>query len=536
MPSLQAFISRNERAGSPQNGQPSINPQRQAAAANARVPMKPSIARPSTAQGLSVRDENVAQRQPAPLQQQHLERRPSGEGLKRDPYDTDASSLDSTTNHSVVQVENSPQVQQQQLDEQDVKLDGDGEVSGEDEYDDEGEFELDETWNEYFIQHNMADATYEERLLFLQANEPHVFESHCQPLPTIDGDSYPTTTDGHLTEGGERHEAPFEELGSPSPSPQRLPPQGHHLPHFSQQPLQQRPAFHPLHPTPGMPQNSKLFKKGEQIRGQQRVDVAMHDRGQSGQKHDAAYPPMSQLPTYRTANTEQNYAFPLLTQARQEIASEGGQVGLPQRTSRLPMGPGRILNPTSRITEPTAHPEHTSTTGTKTVLITQQKVDHSPTEVHPVVPVGDYDSDVLMQMDYEQLRHEDFDKNPRASKPNLPEDMLEKPLDERLQFVHKKFDSAAQSEFFNALPTNEWEDAGDWFLDRFSEIIKNTKAARQEKRKRAQEIEQKIEKRHKHVAKKQRLVEDAMAKMKAQGEELVPKSPRASKSPRPKRR
>lgn len=498
--------------------------------------MKPSIARPSTAQGLSVRGENAAQRQPAPFQQQHLERRPSGEGLKRDPYDTDASSLDSTTNHSVVQVENSPQVQQQQLDEQDAKLDSDGEVSGEDEYGDEREFEFDETWTEYFIQHNMADATYEERLLFLQENEPHVFEGLRLPLPTIDGDSYPTTTDGRLTEGGERHEAPFEEPGSPSPSPQRLPPQGQHLSLFSQQPLQQRPASHPLHSDPAMPQNSKLFKKGEQIRGQQRVDGAKHDRGQSGQRRNAAFPPMSQIPTYSPANTEQNNAIPLFTEARQEVASERGQVRLSQRDSRLPTGPGRNLNPIPRITGPTAHPKHASTTGIKTVPITQQNDDPSPTEFHQVVPDGDYDPDVLMQMDYEQLRNEDFDKNPRASKPILPGDMIDKLLDERLQFVHKNFDSAAQSDFFNALSTNEWEDAGDWFLERFSEIIKKTKAARQEKRKRAQEIEQKIETRHKYVAKKQRLVEDAMAKMKAQGEELVPRSPRASKSPRPRRR
>ena len=138
-------------------------------------------------------------------------------------------------------------------------------------------------------------------------------------------------------------------------------------------------------------------------------------------------------------------------------------------------------------------------------------------------------------MTYDQLRDESFDKSPREREHILPEDMREKSLPERLQFAQQKLDPAAQSEFFSSLPTNEWEDAGDWFLYQFSAIIKRTKEARQKKRKTAEGVEQKIEARHEHVAKKQRLVEGAMAKMKAQGEGLVPKSPRASKSPRPRR-
>jgi hypothetical protein len=138
-------------------------------------------------------------------------------------------------------------------------------------------------------------------------------------------------------------------------------------------------------------------------------------------------------------------------------------------------------------------------------------------------------------MEYNALKNESFDKNPRALDQPLPEDQLQKPLDKRLDFAQKSLDLAKQAAFFQSLPTNEWEDAGDWFLEQFGDIIKRTKEARQKKRKFAQEFEREVEKRYKHVAKMQRQVEDAMSKMKAQGEGLVASTPRAGKSPKPKR-
>ncbi|EAT79896.2 hypothetical protein SNOG_12598 [Parastagonospora nodorum SN15] len=142
----------------------------------------------------------------------------------------------------------------------------------------------------------------------------------------------------------------------------------------------------------------------------------------------------------------------------------------------------------------------------------------------------DYDLEVLHKMSYDQLKNESFDSNPRAKDPPLSEDMLQKPLVERLEHVQKNFNPIKQSEFFHALPTREWEDAGDWFLEQFGSIINRTKEARKQKRKLAEGFEDEIEKRHKHVSMKCRQVGDAMSKMEAQGEGLVPRSPK------PKRR
>jgi hypothetical protein len=173
-------------------------------------------------------------------------------------------------------------------------------------------------------------------------------------------------------------------------------------------------------------------------------------------------------------------------------------------------------------------------------MIQQQRAEqpmiHGPAHDSNFDPDGDYDVKTLHAMRYDELRDESFDINPRLSDPPLSGEMLNKPLVERLAHVQEKFDAGKQSDFFRALPTAEWEDAGDWFLDQFSSIIKRTKEARQEKRKLAQGFEKEIEKRHKLVSKKQQHVASAMNKMQAQGQGLVPRSPRPSKSPRPKKR
>jgi hypothetical protein len=129
-------------------------------------------------------------------------------------------------------------------------------------------------------------------------------------------------------------------------------------------------------------------------------------------------------------------------------------------------------------------------------------------------------------MDYNELKTEDFDTDPRRPDPVLSEDMLSKTLEERLRYVQKSLDAGDQAKFFRSLPTSEWEDAGDWFLHQFEGIIKRTRETRQEKRKLAREFEKEVEKRHRHVDKRSRQVDEAMQKMSAHGQGLLPpKSP-----------
>ncbi|KAF9734551.1 hypothetical protein PMIN04_009487 [Paraphaeosphaeria minitans] len=146
-------------------------------------------------------------------------------------------------------------------------------------------------------------------------------------------------------------------------------------------------------------------------------------------------------------------------------------------------------------------------------------------------PIDDYDTADLFNMDYDRLRAEDFDTIPRRKTQALSNDMQNCELEERLVYVQNNLNPGNQDKFFRALPTREWEDAGDWFLGQFGDIIKRAKEARQNKRKLAREFEDEVEKRYCKVAKRQQNVEVALGQMKEKGQGLIPKSPRASRAP-----
>lgn len=534
---MQNFVkgNRNGRPESPHQGQPKVNPQRAAQAANLKVQMRAEVARPGTAhnfQGLHERGESIAQHQPASLQQQHLQRRPSDEGRRRDPYDTDAQSIDTTVNHSVIQVENTQPYDQQQFqpeDQEDETGDEEGN-SDEDEFD--GQLEFAEDVQQYLDETGYAQASYDEQIQWLRETKPHIF-------PTVDGDSYPTTTEGNLTEVDEQQEQPLEHPDPPSPSPRRLARPGQPPSMFNQQAQRSHHAPDMQHNTLIPQQTSRLYQQGAQLRGQQRLESTTHGRNQHSQQHGNVEPPTSQPPSYSQTTREQGLATPPTAPPRPGALAPGAQGGLPQRSSRMPPAQANTQNPGPRIAEPTTTSRRVPDTRSQVVPMIQQPVEPAPVEPsvvdEPLEYACDYDRDTLYNMRYDALRDESFDKDPREQELALPEDMQEKPLVERLQFAQQKLDPLDQAKFFSALPTTEWEDAGDWFLDRFSTIITRTREARQKKRKQAQSFEKRIEMRHERVAKKQRLIEGAMAKMQEQGEGLVPKSPRASKSPRPKR-
>lgn len=541
MSKLQTFVmgDRNGRPESPRHGQPKVNQQRaqHAQAANLKVSMRPEVVRPPTAlksHGLHGRGESINQNQPASLQQQDLQPRPFGESRTRDPYDTDAESIDTTVNHSVVQVENTKVFDQQPIqpeDQEDVDESGDDEEGFE-----EGFFDEEGQWHEelqqYLDRSGFAEASREEQLQYLQRTQPQIFR-------TVDGDSYPTTTEGIPTEVDEHQEQSIGNPDPPSPSPQRLAGQGRASLSFHQEPHQSHLTLHAQDINFAPQQTSRIYQQGKQIRSQQRHESTAHGRSQSGRQHGNVEPPTSLPTSHSQPAREQELAAPFTAHARPRALTPGTQSGSPQRSSRMPSAPGDTQNPVPRIVEPGTSAKNVSATRTKVVPIFQQSLEPTPVEPSPVdvqsEHVGDYNYEVLSQMRYEELRDESFDKDPCKRDSSLPEHIRGKPLEERLRFAQHQLDPTDQAEFLSALPTTEWEDAGDWFLDQFSTIIARTREARQKKRKLAQGFEKEIEIRHQHVAKKQRVVEGAMAKMQAQGEGLVPKSPRASKSPRPRR-
>jgi hypothetical protein len=447
-------------------------------------------------------------------------------------YDTDADSIDTTVNQFVIQVEDSQTKQPQYLqhaeivdfgsegadgDEDDATDDDDdenGEQEDRDDYDenDPKDHRMTQEESDFLERQGKAHLPFEDAVAFLA-------QARSQGFPTVDGDSYPTTTDGDPTEW--RRD---QGLTPESPSSRRSVMNGHRS--IAQPSMRRQPQggsnAQPMH------NSAKLFKQSANIRDQQRVNAYPNPQLDQGYHPITAPVQSSQPPSYSQVKHE------FLIAPSVSANAQPNQVAFNQAPQAFPQ-PGAARAQATKLTKNEAR---ASSTRNKTVPIIPKSapVEHVPVQDLIARPACDYDLEVLHKMSYDQLKIESFDTNPHAKDPPLSEDMLQKPLVERLEHVQKNFDPIKQSEFFHALPTREWEDAGDWFLEQFGSIINRTKEARKQKRKLAEGFEDEIEKRHKHVSKKFRQVKDAMSKMQAQGEGLVPRSPRPSKSPKPKRR
>jgi hypothetical protein len=136
----------------------------------------------------------------------------------------------------------------------------------------------------------------------------------------------------------------------------------------------------------------------------------------------------------------------------------------------------------------------------------------------------DYGMAELYNKDYSSLKAEPFDRPPNAqpfTDHGLPESAV---LTEKLPHLSSAAPKT-QSDFFASLNIDEWEEAGDWFLDRFGDTIKKLKDVRREKRKAARAFEDEIEIREAAVSKKRSLTQAAMGDMKASGAAVLMVTP-----------
>ncbi|CAD6453858.1 5c5d79d9-0ba6-4c73-be9f-ad34576d7419 [Sclerotinia trifoliorum] len=138
----------------------------------------------------------------------------------------------------------------------------------------------------------------------------------------------------------------------------------------------------------------------------------------------------------------------------------------------------------------------------------------------------DYDDATLKNMDYSQLRDESFEAPSAASEqPSEPDMSLsDRTLNERVSYHVEQYQAAdqkeldkqrvAMAEFFGNLSKDEWEEAGDWFLERFADTLKALKDARKEKRDVVAKFEREIEKREGEVKGSLRAYNEDMERMK----------------------
>lgn len=137
----------------------------------------------------------------------------------------------------------------------------------------------------------------------------------------------------------------------------------------------------------------------------------------------------------------------------------------------------------------------------------------------------DYELEELSEMQFGDLQAQPFDFDPNARQLEFPQGHEDDTFQEKLQLVTRS-SQEDKINFFTSMSMEDWEDAGDWFLERFGDIAKKFKAARQEKRKATQELEREVAVRHEAVAKKRKLTEDALGEMRESGGRVLSGTPK----------
>lgn len=142
----------------------------------------------------------------------------------------------------------------------------------------------------------------------------------------------------------------------------------------------------------------------------------------------------------------------------------------------------------------------------------------------------DYPVEDIVNMSYDALKNQSFDKAPGVEPfafSELPEDA---DLSKQIVAAFDMHNYIAQADFFASLGIEDWETAGDWFLDRFGEVIGKLREARNERRQAARDFEAEIEQRSLAIDKKRKLTDAVLDEMKSSGAAvLTPKRTKKSK-------
>jgi hypothetical protein len=141
---------------------------------------------------------------------------------------------------------------------------------------------------------------------------------------------------------------------------------------------------------------------------------------------------------------------------------------------------------------------------------------------------ADYDDKQLESMTYQNLKDETWESETHGKASTVPLELHDPslPLSERFQNCvkldsEKEETQDIQVEFFAKLPTREWEEAGDLFIERFADIMTKLKEARQTKRKIAMDFEKLIDDREAAIRERSEKIDKDLADMRKGGEGVI---------------
>ncbi|KIN08215.1 hypothetical protein OIDMADRAFT_86937, partial [Oidiodendron maius Zn] len=141
---------------------------------------------------------------------------------------------------------------------------------------------------------------------------------------------------------------------------------------------------------------------------------------------------------------------------------------------------------------------------------------------------ADYDDQQLNSMTYQALKDESWEVEKHGRTSALLQELQDSaiPLGQRLKTCvdldgDKEETQGIQVEFFAKMSTTEWEETGDFFIERFAEILTKLKEARRAKRKTATDFEKLVEERETAIREKFEKLDKDLADMRKGGEGVI---------------
>ncbi|GAB0131606.1 hypothetical protein EsDP_00000069 [Epichloe bromicola] len=132
----------------------------------------------------------------------------------------------------------------------------------------------------------------------------------------------------------------------------------------------------------------------------------------------------------------------------------------------------------------------------------------------------DYDDKVLSSMTYQDLQGEPFDVVPQLPGMLNGYDSAASKLITRLEQFQQQGERE-QHQFFSHMSIEEWENAGDWFVEHFTDIMNRLRQARRDKRKMVAAFEMEASQREEAIRLRTDAIDKKLIKMKQDGQRVV---------------
>ncbi|KAH7314110.1 extracellular mutant protein 11-domain-containing protein [Rhexocercosporidium sp. MPI-PUGE-AT-0058] len=137
--------------------------------------------------------------------------------------------------------------------------------------------------------------------------------------------------------------------------------------------------------------------------------------------------------------------------------------------------------------------------------------------------IPDYSTEELKRMTYSDLKSESWDMVPHAKPFKLPDELQGRKvtLEKKMAYYIKMDQDKVQYPFYESLTTEEWDQAGDIFIDKLGELMKKLKAKKKEKREVAEQFEEEINQRQRAVQVEAGKIDQRLDGMAITGQSLL---------------